>query len=37
MKRGDIDLRYVNKVVAVNFFNNHRVAMVGTCYMPWGM
>ena len=31
MKRGNIDFQYVNNVVAVKWFNNCGVTMVGTC------
>ena len=31
MKRDDIDFQYANNVVAVKWFDNCRVKMVGTC------
>ena len=31
MKRVDVDFRYTNNVVAVNWFDNRGVTMVGTC------
>ena len=31
MKRGDIDFQYANDVVAVKWFDNRRVTMVGAC------
>ena len=31
MKRGDIDFQYANNVIAVKWFENRRVTMVGTC------
>ena len=31
MKRGDIDFQYVNNVVALKWFDNRVVTMVGTC------
>ena len=31
VKRGDIDFQYANKVVAVKWFANRGVTMVGTC------
>ena len=32
MKRGNIDFQYANNVVAVKWFDNRRVTMVGTCF-----
>ena len=31
MKRGDVDFQYANNVVAVKWFDNRGVTMVGTC------
>ena len=31
MKRGDIDFQYANNVVAVKWFDNRGLTMVGTC------
>ena len=31
MKRGDINFQYANNVIAVKWFENRRVTMVGTC------
>ena len=31
MKRGDIDFQYANNVIAVKWFDNRGVIMVGTC------
>ena len=31
MKRGDIGFQYANNVVAVKWFDNRGVTMVGTC------
>ena len=31
MKRGDTDFQYANNVIAVKWFDNRGVKMVGTC------
>ena len=31
LKRGDVDFQYANNVVAVKWFDNRGVTMVGTC------
>ena len=37
MKRGNVDFQNANNMVAVKWFGNRGVTMVGTCLMSWRM